>query len=117
MYAEAAGKVAGASATLSSPWMTLSTECKLRFSYFLYGDKPGTLYLNNTSSYGGSTRVWNSTNSATSSHWQTEEVMLGRGYASKIVFQAVMDGEDSDIAIDDIQLVNCGGNILQSYNF
>ena len=39
--------------------------------------------------------------------WQTAEVQVVRGYQSKLEFQAVMDGDDSDIAIDDIQLLNC----------
>ena len=51
MYAEAAGKASGAKATLSSPWMALNTDCNVRFSYFIYGDKSGSLWLNQTSSY------------------------------------------------------------------
>ena len=51
MYAEAAGKASGAKATLSSPWMTLNTDCTVRFSYYLYGDNAGSLWLNNTNAY------------------------------------------------------------------
>ena len=56
--------------------------------------------------------MWNSTLSSADRHWQSAEVVVPRGYQTKLVFEAVMDGEDSDMAIDDVQLLNCGSGEL-----
>ena len=57
MYAEASGQAVGATATLSSPWMYINTQCTVRFAFYLYGDKPGTLFLINTDRYLTNTSV------------------------------------------------------------
>ena len=41
--------------------------------------------------------------------WQTFEVTVPRAGVSKLVFEARIVGIQTDMAIDDIQFVNCGG--------
>eukprot|EP00116_Pleurobrachia_bachei_P013558 sb/3473820/ len=61
-------------------------------------------------------QLWNSTLSGSSPHWQRAEVAIGRLYSVKIVFEAHMDGENSDIALDDIQFIGCDATPLCSGN-
>ena len=117
VYAEATGRYPGHFGELLGPNLKGSQSCVLSFCYHMYGKTMGnlTVYKRITSDPkpdDTQQQIWTTTGDH-GNKWFCTTVGVKETSDFSIVFEATRgNGYQSDIALDDIKFINCGGTAL-----
>ncbi|XP_036360425.1 MAM and LDL-receptor class A domain-containing protein 1-like isoform X2 [Octopus sinensis] len=105
IYTEASSpRKKGENARLYSPVIapTSSNECWIRFFYHMNGFQMGTLNVyTRTSVLGKYKKLWTKTGHV-ADYWERADVKLTSNQKFQVVFESIIGGFSSDIALDDI---------------